>query len=440
MSSLSLFGIAALAAASILPMTAQASQVKVDAELGQEAIVRGKGKIYLRINLAGLPAPSEKQRTPVNVAVVIDRSGSMADEDKIGKAREAAIMALGRLGANDIASVVAYNHEVDVLFPATRITDHGRVTKAIEALQADGNTALYAGTEQGIREVSKFLGRERVNRVILISDGLANVGPSTPEELADLGRKAGGKGITVSTIGLGLGYNEDLMTKLAYASDGNHAFVESSDQLVDIFNKEFGDALNIVAQDIIINIQLKLGFKPIRALSREAEIDGNVVKLKLNQIAGNQNKYVVLEIEAPDNAPLGEVDIADVTVSYQDLNGQDRVEMKSNVRGRLTDKVEEAEATINKPVMTDVTTQLATEANEEAVKLRDEGRMDDARKKLEQNATILRDAAKTLSAPALGTMAEQSLKDADEMQSGDWNRTRKSMKANQYKSKAQQAY
>lgn len=112
----------------------------------------------------------------------------MESEGKIEKAREAAAMALGRLGIDDIASVVAYNHEVDVLLPATKLTRQGDIQRAIDNLYASGNTALYAGTEQGLREVLKFRDRERVNRVILISDGLANVGPSDPDEVAVLGR------------------------------------------------------------------------------------------------------------------------------------------------------------------------------------------------------------------------------------------------------------
>ena len=256
LSVLSTFVFAATAAVAMLPIspqTARAADVEVEAGLGQSVIVTGKGdRVYLKIGLNGLKAHSDERRLPVNIGLVIDRSGSMEADDKIGKAREAARMALSRLDRDDIGSVVAFNHEVDVLLPATRITDKEQIDRAIGKLIADGNTALYDGTKQGIKEVGKFIEKGRVNRVILISDGLANVGPSEPSEVAELGRKAAQKGITISTIGLGLGYNEDLMTKLAYSSDGDHAFVERSEDLAGIFDKEFGNVLSVVAQELVI--------------------------------------------------------------------------------------------------------------------------------------------------------------------------------------------
>lgn len=419
---------------------ATSAEVKLDAELGQSVIAAGKpGRIYLRINLVGIAVEAGERRTPVNVALVIDRSGSMQDEDKIGRARDAAAMAIGRLGADDIASVVAYNHEVDVLLPATKVTGHAEIIRAINKLEADGKTALYAGTEQGLREVEKFLRKDRVNRVILISDGLANVGPETPEELGALGRKAAGLGVSVTTIGLGLGYNEDLMAKLAYASDGNHAFVERGEQLVDIFNKEFGDVLSVVAQEIIIKIDCREGFKPIRALGRDAEISGQSVTARLNQLYGKQQKYLVVELEAPKGFEAGEVAVAGVEVQYTGITSETQKSVRADVGVRVSKTFEEAESSINKKVMTDVTTQLATETNERAVDLRDKGDLAGAKKLLQGNASFLRDAAKSLAAPALEGMASAAESDAGSLE-GDWGKTRKAMRANAHKSKVQQSY
>jgi len=98
---------------------------------------------------------------------------------------------------------------------------------------------LFAGVASGAAEVRKFLERGAVNRVILLSDGQAYIGPSSPMELADLGRSLGKESISVSTLGVGPGYNEDLMMQLAAASSGNHVFVEVEASLVAIFNREF---------------------------------------------------------------------------------------------------------------------------------------------------------------------------------------------------------
>ncbi|MBC7830835.1 MAG: VWA domain-containing protein, partial [Hyphomicrobium sp.] len=233
----------ALAAPALLPTTLTAAELKLDADLGQTVLSTSKpGSVFLRLNLKSLTTAKNERRTPVNVAIVIDRSGSMQG-DRIAAAREGARVALKRLSSDDIVSLVSYNHDFDVLSPAAPLRDsRDKLIEAIDNLQASGTTALYAGVQEGGRQVEKFVSDNNVNRVILLSDGLANVGPSTPGELAELGRKLASKGISVSTIGLGLDYNEDLMQRLAAASDGNHAFVERPSDLAEIFDREFGDA------------------------------------------------------------------------------------------------------------------------------------------------------------------------------------------------------
>jgi Mg-chelatase subunit ChlD len=177
---------------------------------------------FVKISLTGFEQTLNTERPPVNVAVVLDRSGSMAGE-KLNQAKQAAILATQRLGKNDIISVVAYGSDVEVVLPATRMTDRETIEGKIQAITSDGNTALFAGVSKGADEVRKFMKKDSVNRVILLSDGLANVGPQSPTELGALGASLGKEGISVTTIGLGLGYNEDLMTRLAGYSDGNHA-------------------------------------------------------------------------------------------------------------------------------------------------------------------------------------------------------------------------
>src|SRR5262249_32047712 len=149
--------------------------------------------------------------------------------EKINKANEASRMVLDRLDSNDILSVVAYDDTAEVLVPATRVFDKEAIRRRIAAIVPQGSTALFAGVSKGIEEVRKFRDAAHVNRVVLLSDGQANVGPSSPNELGRLGAATAKEGISITTIGLGLGYNEDLMTQLAMRSDGNHGFAESAE-------------------------------------------------------------------------------------------------------------------------------------------------------------------------------------------------------------------
>ncbi len=434
----------------VLTPAAPAKALEIDAQLGQSVLPLGKqGKVYLRLSLKGTPIKSTATRPAVNVALVLDRSGSMRGE-RIASAKAAAREALDRLAADDIVSLVTYNHEVDVIQRASRLGDDHDLRQRIDRLTADGRTALHAGVVAGAEEVKRFLDAEKINRVVLLSDGLANVGPSSPRDLAELGRTLGSDGISVTTIGLGLDYNEDLMSRLAAASDGNHAFVEDPEDLAGIFASEFGDALSVTSKDIEIIIECRIGFKPVRVLGREATIEGNRIRMKLNQLQGSNERYFVVELDAPETRTPGEAEVASISVDYLDLASGSRKQENAQATGRFSASADEVEKSVNKPVMTQVTTQIATERSEKAVEMRDKGEVAAARKLLEGNAVYLKNAREmygsgrgAASAQAVGALKELEAKQATAAENLDakaWERTRKSMRYDQHKSKMQHQY
>jgi Ca-activated chloride channel family protein len=421
-----------------------AASVTLKAGFAQPVMQEGEGgRIYLRVSLEGLePEGGEGRRVPANIVLVIDKSGSMQGQ-RIEQAKEAALMAVERLGERDVLGVVAYSDAATVLWPAGRVRDAGELRSDIRRLRADGRTALYAGVSQGLRELKPFVDPYAVNRVILLSDGQANIGPSSPSQLEALGREAARDNITVTTIGLGLGYNEDLMSKLALASDGNHAFVEDPDDLVDIFNEEFGDVLSAIGSDVDVIIECPDGFRPMRALGREARIEGQKVKLNMNKIYGKQEKYVVLELEADKSRARGEPQAAKVVVNYTDMASKEKKSLDGKAEIRFTRDAGEAKASINGEVMSSVAKQVATENNEKAVSLRDSGKVEEAKKVLKENADYLDRQAGSLPPAAAAPLRELSKKnvtDAENLSGGNWERQRKSMRAQQYKDKTQQKY
>jgi Ca-activated chloride channel family protein len=423
---------------------AQAAEtIKLKAELSQTVLPEGKdGRVYLRVALEGLEQEEEGERIPANVMLVIDQSGSMKGQ-RLEQAKEAALMAAERLGDDDVLGIVSYSDNAYIRVPAGKFRDADAVRSAIRRLQANGRTALYAGVSQGLRELSEFVDPYKVNRVILLSDGLANVGPSTPRELAALGREAGADGVSVTTIGLGLGYNEDLMTQLALASDGNHAFVEHPSELVSIFNEEFGDVLAAVGGDVEIIIDCPDGFEPARVLGREARIENGKVYLKLNQLYAKQEKYAVVELKVSDDRAQGEALAAGVEVQYTDLRSKARRTVKSDAKLNFSSSEAEIEDGVNKTVQAAVVTQIATERSEKAVALRDSGKVEEAKKLLQENAAYLAEEAEkqpSAAAAPLQSLSKRNLTDAENLNDGDWDRTRKSMRANQYKNKVQQSY
>jgi len=336
-----IFGIAVMLM--LMGSAAFADRILLDVSISNPYLLSNqRHNTFLKIGLTGFRLSSDRERTPANVAIVLDRSGSM-EGDKIEKAKEAAIMALDMLDDRDIVSVITYSDTVSVLVPATRVSNRRNIRGMIRSIYADGSTALFAGVSKGADEVRKFLDRLKVNRVILLSDGLANVGPDSPSALGDLGASLGKAGISVTTIGLGLGYNEDLMVKLAQKSDGNHAFVENSRDLARIFEYEFKDVLSVVAQDVEIEVRCHPGIRPIRVVGREADIFGNQVFASINQLYSEQEKYLLLEVEVDPQADGTILRAADVSVQYANMVSKATETLAGKANVKFTQSRETAE-------------------------------------------------------------------------------------------------
>ena len=415
-------------------------QVHLDVSLGTPILIaEQKQTVHLKITLRGLPLERSIQRTPVNIALVLDRSGSMHGQ-KIQRAKEAAIMAIDYLDSQDILSIVSYDDRIDVLVPATKMSDKANIAAAIRRLTARGSTALFAGVSKGGDEVQKFLDKNRVNRVILLSDGIANVGPSSPYALGQLGSKLIKLGISVTTLGLGLGYNEDLMTQLANNSDGNHAFIEKATDLARIFKLEFGDLLSVVAQSVEVTIDCASGIQPIRILGRDGKIKGQRVTTYMNQLYGNQEKYILLEVEVPASAADTHRNLAHIEVNYTNMATQDSghvSEMSTVQFSRSQIKVEEA---IDKEAMISTVEQIAVEKNKAAVQMRDKGRIKDAEKALKANAIYLKQESKKYKSDRLREQGEENEAAAQNLTGRAWTKQRKQMRKDQYTIEKQQTF
>ncbi len=383
--------IGALSAALLtLPFAAQAGEggVALASRLSQRVLTQNKTQtVYLRIGIKGRPLPQDKERNPVNVALVIDRSGSMAGS-KIIKAREAAIMAINRLGIRDAASVVVFNNRVNTLIPAQRVEDHSYFRSRINSVRTGGQTAIYAAVKAAARQLRRYKRAGQPSRVILMSDGQANVGPRRPSEFTELGRRLGSDGISVTTIGLGRGYNEDLMAQLASASDGNHAFAQTGDDLVKIFNAEFDDVMSVAAHDIEVIIETRGGVTPLRTLGRRGDIKGSRTTIKLNQVYSTSEFSLQLELKIAADVAVGEIELANITVRYTAPDGS-RHSVQGAVRGRFSGDEKEITASIDPKVMEPILELEARQRYEKVILLRDKGRVLEAQKLLRQNATSL---------------------------------------------------
>ncbi|MFZ1218663.1 MAG: VWA domain-containing protein [Chthoniobacterales bacterium] len=337
----------------------------------------------------------DTRRAPMNLSVVLDRSGSM-EGAKIEKARQAAAMAVDKLGDDDIFSLVTYDTETDLLIPPERVggRDHREDLKArIHRIQPGGSTALHAGVVLGAKQVRRFFEKERVNRVILLSDGLANVGPSTPSDLSRLGRELRGDGIAVSTVGLGDDYNEDLMTALAESSNANYYYVKDAEKLPSVFAQELGAARSLLARSIIIRIQTPEGVRLKEIIGRpEIEVHDRVAEIKMPELFGSEQRRFLVRCEV-EGEPKEAIDAATVELNYATLAGSQAPSQRQAAKIALTDDQKKADASVRAEVVREHSVVQNRLAKEMAVKLADEGKTKDA------VALLRQQAAKNAAAP-----------------------------------------
>lgn len=385
-----------------------------------------KQSTYLKVGLTGFPMPPAKTRAPVNIALVIDKSGSMTGQ-KIKKAKEAAIAAMDRLHSDDVVSVIVYDQGVRVLLPATKLSDKSAAKQAVRKIHAGGSTALFAGVSKGAAEVQKFLDDNNVNRVILLSDGRANVGPDSPSELGSLGASLLKEKISVTTMGLGLDYHEDLMAQLAIKSNGNHLFIEKADELIAVFQREFDDVLSVVAQEVTISINVHEGLRPVRVLGQDAEIRGQDVTIVMNQLYAQQERFVLLEVEVPETAANSERQIASVGVTYANMHTKATDRLVGAAKVAFSEDSGKCQASRVSDVIEKWVLLYANEQNRLATKLRDEGRIDAAHRMLMSNSDYLFDNALLLNSELLRRQGQENTAQARYIDDANWKKTRKLM-------------
>jgi Ca-activated chloride channel homolog len=338
----------------------------------------------------------DSRRAPMNLSIVLDRSGSMSGA-KLEKARQAAAMAVDKLSDDDFFSLVTYDDETELLIAPERVggRDHREELKArIYRIQAGGSTALHAGVVLGAKQVRRFFEKERVNRVILLSDGLANVGPSKTSDLSRLGRELRSDGISVSTVGLGDDYNEDLMTALAEASNANYYYVKDAEKLPGIFAQELGAARSLLARSIVIRIEAPDGVRLKEIIGRPDITCGDrVAEIKMPELFGSEKRRFLVRAVA-ETKTANEIEATAVELNYITLDGGTAPAQRQAAKVAFTDDEKQAESSIRSDVAKEHSIVQNRVAKETAVKLADEGKAKDA-------AELLRkQAAKNAAAPA----------------------------------------
>lgn len=258
---------------------------------------------------------NQRKRRPLNLSLVIDRSGSMSGAP-LEHAIQAAELLVGRLAADDTLSVVVYDNTVDTIVKPQKVTKPDAICAAIRKITTRGSTNLHGGWLQGCEHVRKYQDEPAINRVLLLTDGQANVGITDPKALIAEARKQVDGGVATTTLGFGAGFNEDLLIGMAEAGGGNFYFIETPEDAAQVFQIEGESLASLAAQHLLITLTPQKGVTIGEIVNGYPSSQG---KTGLQVMAGNvyagEDKLLAVELSVPAQSKANK-DLPLVDVSW----------------------------------------------------------------------------------------------------------------------------
>lgn len=293
----------------------------VDARLGHPTLGSGSGTAdtYLFATVTGVDgAPASAP--PLDLALVIDRSGSMKGR-RMANALAAANLAVDRMKDGDSVLVVSFDTQAQVVLEPTVLsaTTRSSVKSAIDGIRLGGDTCISCGLEEGKRALDRApSGADRVRRMVLLSDGATNNGIKDVAGLKSLASIIREQSCAVTTIGVDLDYDEKIMSAIATEANGNHYFVANSDTLSNVFTQEFEQLTSTLAQDAALVVEPAPGVEVDEVFDRSFRRDGKRIIVPLGAYGPKEEKSLLLKLRVPVDHD-GKSPVADVKLAYRDL-------------------------------------------------------------------------------------------------------------------------
>jgi len=288
-----------------------------------DKIVVAQGQPSTRIIEISITPPQNvntKERASLFLSLVLDRSGSMGGE-KLEYVKQAAAHVLDLLEPKDRVSVVVYDDNVDAIIPLHEVTDGFRMEakNKIRGVHTGGMTFLSGGWLRGCEEIAANSSESSINRTLLLTDGLANVGITNLEELTTHAREIFRRGISTTCFGVGRDFNEHLLEAMSTAGGGNFHYLETMNAIPLEFEREFEELVNVSMQDAELSIVLPEGVTAKVSAGYDAKTEGNLYTIALGSFYSGKEKRVYL------------------TLHFEKGGSADPVEIKSTIRGKDVD-------------------------------------------------------------------------------------------------------
>jgi len=316
------FGTLALALATLVlgATYAPAAPIRLDVRSENRTVLipgPGDGTIQIQVVAPDLPA-TRVDRPRLNLALVIDRSGSMSEARKLDFVRTAAHQLVDMMEPDDILSIVTYDHHVEIPWRSRPVgRDRETLHRIISGLYPGGATFLSGGLEEGYRQAKCGQSKGTLSRVLLLSDGLANRGVTDRGELRERAAILSEQGISVSTFGVGNHFDEELMTMVAGGGGGNYRYLGDPERIVAALASEFHTAVRTAASEVEIIIRLKKDCRFGSVVGRDWRRDGDSYIIRLGDLSAGERRTVFANLNVTGERP-GLRDVGEVALRYRD--------------------------------------------------------------------------------------------------------------------------
>lgn len=261
--------------------------------------------------MVGVPNSGTSTRTPLNLCLVIDRSGSM-EGPPLDYVKQACTYVVDMMGPNDVLSIVTFEETVDVLMPPQRVTNKQLIKDGIQRLMPGNTTNLYDGLLLGAQQVMASPDPGRATRLVVLTDGDPTAGIKDFSALVAHAGEIKERGITSTFLGFGPDYNEELLHAMAKRAGGNYYYIPRPEMIPDVFRTELEKLMTVVAR----NLQLEV--KTARWVTMRAPALGDTANLQLADLERGSSLQQVFDFEF-QNHPLGWYRVASGKLTYEDL-------------------------------------------------------------------------------------------------------------------------
>jgi Ca-activated chloride channel family protein len=291
-----------------------AAQIEIEATPAQSLVDENKSSdLMVRFRVRGLALVGEK-RPPINLALVVDSSGSM-DGAPITRAREACATLLDALKPDDAVSIVTFGSQPRVVVPAIRVSAESRAKaqEAVKSIKAEGTTDMAGGLQFGLAQARTFFAANGINRIVLLGDGV----PNDPVATLSMADQAKNQQISVTALGLGIDFDETQMTAVAQRSGGTYHFIDDAARVATVFEQELSKMQRVVARRAHIDVTPGPSVTVHGAIGLPHQLIGRTMRVQLGDIGEGQSRDVVVRLNVTARKAGAPIELADALVRYE---------------------------------------------------------------------------------------------------------------------------